>query len=301
MGEYQRLYGPAQLSSSATDLYTAPTGTRVRVRHIHLSNPSGSPVDVTLSVGADGAATRLLDGWPLAADSIYSTRKRADYTLESGEKIQGFAVPSAYPVTALLDDFNRADESPLAGNWSTPINVSGASAAISGNGVITNSTPPAGVSAYWDLAQFGPDCEAWITVSADLDTNENFSVFARLKDVGTDNYDGYQVGINAASNEIGIGRRDNGSYTNLGSVTVTPSVGDSVGIRCVGSRIEAWHKPVGGSWTLKVAATDTTYAAAGYVGFDMYTEDFTTKLDDFGGGTLPTTTVAVIDGYVEAL
>lgn len=201
--------------------------------------------------------------------------------------------PSAYPIsgpdfpwTALLDSFNRADESPLGnGTWTNQIAGSGANAAISGNGVITDNTPPAGVSAWWSARAFGADQEAYITCSADLDTAENLSVIARLKDVGTSTWDGYQVGINA-DGTINLGRRDDGTWIPLDSASVTVQTGDSVGIRCVGSRIEAWHKPVGGSWTLRLSVADTTYAAGGYIGFTMYTEDFTTKLDDFGGGEI---------------
>lgn len=88
---YKRLVGPRQLPTSAEDLYTAPAGTRARIRHLHVSNPSASAVDVTLSAGADAASTRILDGFPIAADSIYSPRRPAEYTLEPGEKIQGFS------------------------------------------------------------------------------------------------------------------------------------------------------------------------------------------------------------------
>jgi hypothetical protein len=65
-----RLAGPAQLSGSAATKYTAPAGGAL-IRHIHVSNPSGSAVDLTLSIGADAAGTRLFDGYPIPADSVY--------------------------------------------------------------------------------------------------------------------------------------------------------------------------------------------------------------------------------------
>jgi hypothetical protein len=49
---YQRLYGPAQLGTVATDLYTVPDDARVRLRHIYANNPSGSPVTLTIRVDA---------------------------------------------------------------------------------------------------------------------------------------------------------------------------------------------------------------------------------------------------------
>lgn len=88
---YKRLAGPQQLASSAADLYTVPAGTRTQIRHFHISNPSGADVDATLSVGTDAAGTRILDAHPIPANSIYSPRRPAEYTLEAGEKIQGWA------------------------------------------------------------------------------------------------------------------------------------------------------------------------------------------------------------------
>jgi hypothetical protein len=63
-----RLAGPALVSNSAATKYTAPAGGAL-VRSIHVSNPSGSAVDFTLSIGADAAGTRLFDGYAIGADS----------------------------------------------------------------------------------------------------------------------------------------------------------------------------------------------------------------------------------------
>ena len=55
----KRLYGPAQIATGPTTVYTVPALTKTIIRHIHLQNPSGSPVTFTLSIGADAAGTRL--------------------------------------------------------------------------------------------------------------------------------------------------------------------------------------------------------------------------------------------------
>lgn len=90
---FKRFYGPAQLSDSAADLYTVPAATVARVMGIHASNPSGSPVDLTLSIGADGTATRIYDGYSLGADKTLDDH--SPYELAAGEKIQGFASSAA--------------------------------------------------------------------------------------------------------------------------------------------------------------------------------------------------------------
>lgn len=63
----KRLFGPAQLTNATGTKYTVPANTKTIVRHIHVSNPSGSSVNFTLSVGADAAATREWDAFPIAA------------------------------------------------------------------------------------------------------------------------------------------------------------------------------------------------------------------------------------------
>lgn len=67
----KRLYGPAQLTAATVTLYTVPAGRKALIRHIHISNPSAAAVDLTLSVGADAAGTRLFDGRPIPADDVY--------------------------------------------------------------------------------------------------------------------------------------------------------------------------------------------------------------------------------------
>lgn len=63
----KRLYGPAQIATGPTTVYTVPASTKTIIRHIHLSNPSGSAVTVTMSIGADAAATRLLGTYSIPA------------------------------------------------------------------------------------------------------------------------------------------------------------------------------------------------------------------------------------------
>ena len=63
----KRLYGPAQIATGPATVYTVPALTKTIIRYIHLSNPSASPVTVTLSVGADGATTRLYQTYSIPA------------------------------------------------------------------------------------------------------------------------------------------------------------------------------------------------------------------------------------------
>ncbi len=82
----KRLFGPLQISNSATTRYTVPAVTKTIIRHVHISNPSGSAVTFTLSIGTDAAGTRLYDAFSIAANSI-----RDDYwyqPVEAAEIVQ---------------------------------------------------------------------------------------------------------------------------------------------------------------------------------------------------------------------
>lgn len=63
----KRLAGPAQIATGPATIYTVPAATRTFIRSIHINNPSASPVTVTLSIGTDGAATRVLDAFSIPA------------------------------------------------------------------------------------------------------------------------------------------------------------------------------------------------------------------------------------------
>jgi hypothetical protein len=98
----KRLHGPAQVSNAAATKYTTPANTKTVLREIGISNPSGSAVDFTLSIGTDAAAVRLFDGLSIAADSkqtifVYEV-------LEETEIIQAFAGTNNILVLTLNGD-----------------------------------------------------------------------------------------------------------------------------------------------------------------------------------------------------
>ena len=66
----KRLYGPAQLTNAAATKYTVPALTKTIIRHIHVENPSAAAVTLTISIGADAAATRLFDAYSIAAGTV---------------------------------------------------------------------------------------------------------------------------------------------------------------------------------------------------------------------------------------
>src|ERR1041385_3891860 len=89
----KRLFGPAQLTNAAATLYTAPAATVAVARRMRVSNPTINPINITLSIGADAAGTRLYDnvaGPPCGSLDLYRP-----FTLAATKFFQGFASDNA--------------------------------------------------------------------------------------------------------------------------------------------------------------------------------------------------------------
>ena len=90
-----QFHGPAQLSNAAATKFTVPAGERYVVRLIHVQNPSGAIVTFTLSKGADAAATRKWDAFPIPAQASGETENVKEFwvyfVFEAGEILQAFA------------------------------------------------------------------------------------------------------------------------------------------------------------------------------------------------------------------
>jgi hypothetical protein len=85
----KRLAGPALVSNAAATKYTVPAVTKTIIRHIHVSNPSGSAATFTLSIGADAAGTRIFDAYSIAAGSVLD--HFCYYVADVAEVIQAFS------------------------------------------------------------------------------------------------------------------------------------------------------------------------------------------------------------------
>lgn len=77
----KRIVGPALIATGPATLYTVPALTKTILRHMHFSNPSASPVTVTISIGADAAATRIIGAYsiPAAAAGVPLSSSAPDF------------------------------------------------------------------------------------------------------------------------------------------------------------------------------------------------------------------------------
>ena len=91
----KRLSGPALVTNAAATKYTVPALTKTIVRHIHVQNPTNGIVSFTYSIGADAAATRLMDSFSIPAASAGVTNSVLDLFLylvmDVGEILQALA------------------------------------------------------------------------------------------------------------------------------------------------------------------------------------------------------------------
>jgi hypothetical protein len=184
--------------------------------------------------------------------------------------------------TAILDNFNRADESPIAGNWGSPLTPSYKKPSLISNQMAANANPDA--KAWWNASQFGPNCEAYVTITYKPQTGECVNVMLRASNVGLATLSGYwgEACTASGADTWDLYRFDSGIVTHIGTTGTSEfAVGDGIGIEAIGSAIKLYQR-TSGVWTVRVSVTDTTYTTAGYLAVGM--EDAPQTLDDFGGG-----------------
>lgn len=199
----------------------------------------------------------------------------------------------AFPLTGVLDDFNRANESPLGPPWFLSLPW-GASLDLDTNALIN---PTGGTSATgngWPIA-YGPSLEVWTILGAGLPVDGDYheiDLYTTPNMVGVTPINGYYAYVwwFSGTYTLGVGRLDPGGGTDLSTTTLAAvDPGDGIGIRRDGTLLQVYVKHLG-VWTLKLQVLDATYLGALYptIGLDA---SVGCTIDTFGGGTLtPSTT-----------
>lgn len=194
---------------------------------------------------------------------------------------------------SLLSDFTGVDENPLSegGKWGPLDTTSNPLRRVSNAATSTVSTTGEN---YWTVQNYGPDVDVYVTITVMPLAGNNVDVSARIQgEGGAATYDGYRARMlqNAGTDSLTICRVTNAAITTLATMTTRDfAVGEKVGIRCLGSTVEAWY--YAGVWTLGLSVVDTTYPAAGKIA--LHVRGSTGRADDFSagpvvmaGGTLP--------------
>ena len=195
------------------------------------------------------------------------------------------AAATLVPTTGVLDTFNRANGG-VGTNWSLIKPTGYAVMNIAGNAAVDSSSTAFAWN-YWNAASFGPDSEAYVTVSS-YGASDVIRIGARVSGAGTGSASGYYVAV-SATGAWSILRIDSGGspITLASGVTQTLAAGDELAIRIVGSVVSALHYTHATGWaqllSYDTSHDSTRYTAAG----NLALEYKTSTLDDFGGGTIP--------------
>lgn len=161
--------------------------------------------------------------------------------------------------------------------------------------VVSNQCAPNGPDndngAYFNTAMAGPDVEAYVTVSTLPVAGAQTNIMARVAPSGSE-FVGSAYTVEhfiASPDSIGIFHYDDATtgYTLLATWNQDLSAGDGIGIRCVGSVIQAWWR-ISGTWLLGGSVTDTRIPGTGSnnkLALYNYANGSTVaRYDDFGGG-----------------
>jgi hypothetical protein len=199
----------------------------------------------------------------------------------------------AFPTTSVLDSFNRSNGG-LGSNWTNPDYVGNNPPQIISNEWNPQETTGAYSGSYWNVSQFGPNCEVFVTIAntdAATHPDEAFYLIIRGVDMGINNIEGYEIAISGGGywqiTEYGDGSGGHPGSVELANHSQAVSIGDGFGLHIHdegdGVHVDAYYKPSAGSWGLLFTGIDAnnTWTTAGYISCGAKR---LVKFDDFGGG-----------------
>ena len=177
-----------------------------------------------------------------------------------------------FPITPILDDFNRADENPIVGY--VPIGRGGNVKIVSNQATAATSDG----QVYRNSPLSSNDHQAYITVANVGNLGSHFEIVLRDYD-GVQNFF-YEIAFNNGDPWFVYFRKYTGAFTQIGTNVTIPSIvaNDIVGASVGGSKITAFLNGVE-----LTSVYDTTITLGRYIGFGC--GDTTLRLDNFGGGT----------------
>jgi hypothetical protein len=189
--------------------------------------------------------------------------------------------PDDFPLTGILDDFNRTNQGPPpSSNWDI-VQV--------GHSVYNNEaigTEATDILSAWKVAAW-KNLEGYMTIKSDPDLGV-FSIYI-LQDYKTvELADGYEVWFDTRTgyDVLHMCRVDKLKETQLGELIDISDIqtGDSIGFRLRDGKLMAYWKQSGSSWTLLGTRYDATYSGPFYLVPETWSA--TSTFDDFGGGDI---------------
>jgi hypothetical protein len=220
----------------------------------------------------------------------------------------------AFPATAALDDFNRANAGPPpSASWSNRPLIASATGStglkVSSNAVIPDRTDLY-YEGWWNPSQYRTSSglvEVWAVVGT-ID-RELFRLWMHLNSPGVDGAtDGYfvQYDFSSGTDALGVFRVTNDTITQLGAnISLEIGSGDGVGLAHDGSTLTVYHYDADGggdirNWASVGTRSDSTYTS-GFLGAGISYEGSasTLSLTTFGGGEASAGSTVALEQAVE--
>lgn len=194
-----------------------------------------------------------------------------------------------FPITPILDDFNRSDETPLSfgGKWPSALGNTLFTISLVSSEAISQATQDAAASRAWTNGSglsYPSDNECYVTIGGTWSGNARIGVSTRVHSTGSASVKGYRMLASKPSDDISLHYFDGVSFTLLHSESFALASGDKIGLRSVGTR-HYMYVYSSGAWQELEVVDDATYVGGTYdFALWLYTQN--PRADDFGGGGL---------------
>jgi hypothetical protein len=197
----------------------------------------------------------------------------------------------AFPTTPILDNFTRADENPIKQCFApNPIWSGDGLCKIVSNQLAPVAASPTNNDAFCSVG-FQSSQEIYITVD-NVSGLTTIGLYCRINQANTAGFinTDYHIDFLPGTSELKFWRDSiSPASAQLGATVsgVSLANGDSIGLSCIGSTIEAWKKPSGGSWASLGNRTDSNLTGGGQIGVNINVTTTAPRFSNFGGGKVP--------------
>lgn len=237
-------------------------------------NPDVTPPTVALNTPADSAT-----GQVLAPTLNFTGTDTESQAVEYEVQVD---TANTFNSTSLAsDNFNRADENPIGGNWTNNALGEGADNQLK---IVSNQlqavTAATSCEAYWNATTFSGSMETYFTVVTKPGATQRIAL-SWLQSPGSGAWDGYQAVWNdvsgAANDTLVIERVDNSAATTLASITLEYNTNDVIAFRRNANGI---YEVLQNGTIVLSTAPDTTYTGNFYAAVTI--RDTTGVVDNWG-------------------
>ncbi len=193
----------------------------------------------------------------------------------------------AFPSTPILDNFSTVGSTALTARagWGAAAFGGGAYASYSTDATPTIATHTGAALGgnYWNSSSV--DCECYCTVAAFDNVNDTFKIAARITVPGS-SFTFYCIECDfSTTTDFQLVKYVAGARTAIASASQTVVANDGIGISVIGSQVTSYYRSgLAGAWVQKSTVSDSSITGSGFIGGFQHNFNFTSSVDDFGGG-----------------